>query len=403
MLKSISRIYIVAANEPFPVGMACTNRILSLSRGFAEHDLDVMVICLYPTEHDAGVAVNKNTRGTVGKIRYEYSCGTTIRGKNIFERRWLKVKSLFRVYQILRGSKTCSGGKILMVYVDSPLHLILFYILSRIYRLKFIQDKSEFPFVLKNTSINGKIYAWIYTCFMYRLFDAMLVMTNPLEKYFRKRINRKTRLFRAPMTVEVSRFMNPSLPKPNQSRYIAYCGDVGGNKDGVSDLLKSFSIVHQTWPDLMLYIIGDAPGTRSLEDLKTLSLKLGISHNVVFTGRLQRDEVPKYLCNAAILALARPSGMQAEGGFPSKLGEYLSTSNPVVVTRVGDIPDYLTDGENAFLVEPDDVNAFAQKIEYVLMHQDVAKEVGRRGKDVAVNNFDYKIQTQRIIEFLLGL
>ena len=59
--------------------------------------------------------------------------------------------------------------------------------------------------------------------------------------------------------------------------------------------------------------------------------------------------MPKYLCNAKLLALARPDSIQAQGGFPTKLGEYLATGRPVVVTKVGEIPDYLEDGVNAFL------------------------------------------------------
>ena len=49
-----------------------------------------------------------------------------------------------------------------------------------------------------------------------------------------------------------------------------------------------------------------------------------------------------------MLVLARPDNIQAKGGFPTKLGEYLATGNPVVVTKVGEIPNYLIDGVNAF-------------------------------------------------------
>jgi len=64
---------------------------------------------------------------------------------------------------------------------------------------------------------------------------------------------------------------------------------------------------------------------------------------------------------AKILALARPKSKVADAGFPSKLTEYLSTGNPVVVTRVGEIPYYLKDNVHAFLTEPDSVNSFAER------------------------------------------
>jgi len=42
----------------------------------------------------------------------------------------------------------------------------------------------------------------------------------------------------------------------------------------------------------------------------------GYKNRIIFTGRLNRNEVAKY-------------------GFPIKLGEYLSTGKPIIVTSVG--------------------------------------------------------------------
>jgi glycosyltransferase involved in cell wall biosynthesis len=187
------------------------------------------------------------------------------------------------------------------------------------------------------------------------------------------------------------------------SRYIAYCGYVGGNKDGVQNLIEAFAKLDARHDDVKLYIIGDASGTSDLERLQQLARDLGVQHRVVFTGRVLRDEIPRYLCNASILALARPAGLQSEGGFPSKLGEYLATGNPVVVTRVGDIPEYLTNGKDAFLVEPDDVNGFAGKLDHVLSNPDLARKVGLTGREVARTNFDYQVQGERIVQFLRDL
>jgi glycosyltransferase involved in cell wall biosynthesis len=101
-----------------------------------------------------------------------------------------------------------------------------------------------------------------------------------------------------------------------------------------------------------------------------------------------------------VLALARPRSLQAQGGFPTKLGEYLATGNPVVVTKVGDIPLYLTDNETAFLAEPNDVDSFAKKIEFVLSNPDIAMKVGEAGKRLTQEVFNYKYQANNIVEFI---
>jgi len=393
-------IFMVAADEPFPIGMACTNRMISLGKGFVEEKTYVKIICLRPTERPERGIVNKEARGFIDGIEFEYSCGTTVRKKNILQRQWLKINGVLRASSILKASKDPGDKNVLMLYADSLIYITLFFILSKIYKFTFIQDKSEYPFVSRKTSFFGKIYARLYTNYVYRLFDALLVMTKPLKTYFEQRVNKHARLLHVPMIVDISRFLSNPSPSPDKSRYIAYCGHLGGNKDGVPILIKSFAIVANKYSDVKLYIIGDAPGTDDLEKLMRLKDDLCLSERVVFTGRVKRDDIPGYLCNASILALARPTSLQSEGGFPSKLGEYLSTGNPVVVTKVGDIPDYLTDGENAFLVEPNNSQAFAEKLDYVIANQDVAKRVGINGRAVALKNFDYHVQAKRVVEFL---
>jgi len=114
---------------------------------------------------------------------------------------------------------------------------------------------------------------------------------------------------------------------------------------------------------------------------------------------VSQADMPRYLQGAAVLVLARPSSVQAEYGFPTKLPEYLATGRPVLATRVGDIPRYLQDGVNAFLVEPDDVAAFAERLEYILAHPDEAREVGQRGRSLTMREFSNTFQAGRLASF----
>ncbi len=98
------------------------------------------------------------------------------------------------------------------------------------------------------------------------------------------------------------------------------------------------------------------------------------------------------------LLLARPANKQSEGGFPSKLGEYLSTGNPVVITNTGEISDYLEDGVSAFIAEPDSIESFSDKLEEAYKSP-ISKSIGLKGKEVAEKYFDYKIQASKLSSF----
>jgi len=176
-------------------------------------------------------------------------------------------------------------------------------------------------------------------------------------------------------------------------------------KDGILDLIKSFSIINRLNCDTHLLIIGDITnGNTLLPELKRYAYGLGIPEDTItFKGLTSHVEIPRLLLSCQILALTRPKGVFAEAGFPTKLGEYLATGKPVVVTKVGDIPKYLKDGESAYLVDPDDNKAFAEKLDLVLSHYEDALKIAQKGKELTNTVFNYKVQSERMQNFLLKL
>ena len=163
-------------------------------------------------------------------------------------------------------------------------------------------------------------------------------------------------------------------------------------------LLKAFALIAKKCPEYKLYIIGKAPSNDS-ENYK-LAEDLGIIDQVVFTGVVQASDIPQLLTNAEILALARPNSVQNTYGFPTKLGEYLLTGNPVVITRVGDIPLFLKDRESALMSECGDYISFADNLLWAIRNPKEAKLIGMRGKAVAQENFNYLIESKKIIDFI---
>ena len=200
------------------------------------------------------------------------------------------------------------------------------------------------------------------------------------------------------MTVDPSRF--EGLKKEQTERYIAYCGKATNNKDGVDQLIKAFAITSNTHPDVKLYIIGTPPKRADLSGNLELVESLDITGKVVFTGIIPSEQIPQVLMNAEVLALARPENMQAKYGFPTKLGEYLLTGNPVVATSVGDIPLFLRDGESALLADASSINDFASKLNWILDNPESAYLIGQRGKNVAMNYFNTQIESTKMLRLM---
>ncbi len=74
-------------------------------------------------------------------------------------------------------------------------------------------------------------------------------------------------------------------------------------------------------------------------------------------------------------------------GFGLAVTEALWKGKPVVASNVGGIPIQIKDGINGFLVEPHDTEGFAEKIIEILQKPELAKEMGKNGKEIVRNKF----------------
>jgi glycosyltransferase involved in cell wall biosynthesis len=98
--------------------------------------------------------------------------------------------------------------------------------------------------------------------------------------------------------------------------------------------------------------------------------------------------------------MVRGKSLESQASFPSKLIEYLATAKPVITVDVGEIRDYLNDGINAFIVEPGNSRALAEKIDLVLSEYERALNVGQSGRQLTSTVFNYNYQSKRILDFI---
>lgn len=227
--------------------------------------------------------------------------------------------------------------------------------------------------------------------------DCFAIMTNTLLEYYKSLSKPDAVFIHLPMTVDMSRF-NIVKSTDTDEKYVAFAGSSDNLKDGLNILIESFGKIHTRYPEYKLKIAGFYH--RDVEKQKQIITRYKIQDKVQYIGVLTREQIPQFLINASILALARPDSHQAQGGFPTKLGEYLATKNPVCVTTTGEIGNYLTDNESAFLAIPGNVDSFTDALDRAMRDNDNARKVGFAGYEVAKKNFDKEVQSRRLYDFL---
>jgi glycosyltransferase involved in cell wall biosynthesis len=388
-------IYILAV-QPFPYGMAATNRIISYCKGFVELGYYVKVLNIRPTENMDQVVNNENIFGEYFGINFQYTAKTTIWPKNRLKKLWLLfIGTLNAAWLYLKCGK--NGDVVLSATINININFI-FFILSYFKRNPFIKVEDEYPIMFIDSKKKySRIFTWFYLKFFFKMFDGMIVISHHLENYYQFKVRKKTPILVVPMTVEPERFRLQRNPSED---YIAYCGYIGGSKDGIPILIDAFKIFVQFHKNIKLYLIGFTNNDEELIQIKNQIQSNDLSNDVILTGRISRDEIPSYLCNAKALVLSRPANKQAEGGFPTKLGEYLATGLPVIVTSVGDIPIYLKDNVNAFISEPGSPSSFANKLIAVFNNYENSLRVGQEGQKLVYSTFNYLVQAKNMIQLI---
>jgi glycosyltransferase involved in cell wall biosynthesis len=379
----------------FPEGTAATNHAYTYAKGFIENGTKVHIIC---TENE----YLENYDGITNGILYYHPFAQKERSPYFIMRRWYKFRKYFRTFSLISRIDREEQIIALNLWTYRLGTQLFAYFLAKYFRTKLIIERSEHP--LRNykddriSQFSGRTRLQVERY----LYDGIFCMTNYLIEFYKKAGFSVSKLFLVPSTVDTERF-NIKCKSPFDYNYILYCGSLTVLKDGVDILIESFNKISGKYPDLKLVLIGK--GDTSEEELliRNLVVSLHLEKRVIFPGQLPRADIPPYLLNAKILALARPKSKVADAGFPSKLTEYLSTGNPVVVTEVGEIPFYLKDNETAFLSEPDNIDAFAEKVDYVLDNYEYAREVAARGKELTATIFNYNYQARRMLTFINSL
>ncbi|MCR4828261.1 MAG: glycosyltransferase family 4 protein [Bacteroidales bacterium] len=228
-----------------------------------------------------------------------------------------------------------------------------------------------------------------------RQISGLFVITPSLKKYY---INEfgidEQKVETLNMVVDPHRFDN--LDGVLIQNWITYCGIISEAKDGISYLLKAYSIVRKEYPQFKLVIIGPFENEKTEDDVKCLINENALSEDVVLMGRVPSSRMPELLSQSKILALARPKQKQEAFGFATKIGEYLMTNRPVVMTDVGNVSDYLVDKEDVILARPNDECDLAEKLMWVIEHYDEATIIGNKGKQTALRFFNSEIEVDKI-------
>jgi glycosyltransferase involved in cell wall biosynthesis len=111
---------------------------------------------------------------------------------------------------------------------------------------------------------------------------------------------------------------------------------------------------------------------------------------VTFLGNLYHEQVAAAMATAD--AIVVPSVVDRAGrvdGLPSTVLETLASGRPVIATRVGCIPEVVTEGETGLLVPEKDPAAIARAIEHLRDDPAARRRLGAEARRTALTNLSW--------------
>ena len=164
----------------------------------------------------------------------------------------------------------------------------------------------------------------------------------------------------------------------------------------IGKIIKAISDLNS--PLINLNIIGDGP---ELNQLQKISLESNNKDNIIFHGKLNRDDINHIFLKSDIYIQA--SNYE---GLPHSLLEAMSYGIPVLCTPVGECKEILGNEDRGYILDlPVSKNNIKSKISEIIGEKNIANKKGERGKDFInekynlTNSFNlYKNLFTRLLE-----
>lgn len=356
----------------------------------------ILFILHYPPPIHGAAMVGEYIRES-SLVNTSFSCeyinlSTSARVDTVGKRSWSKLKRFFEIIlQTYRGIKKFKPDQVYLTLTSTGIGFFkdaLVVCVIKLFKVQII-----YHFHNKGVSLNQHrfLYNLAYK-FVFKNARVILLSShlfNDVKKYVPSSKVSYCANGVPEQAIGVTR--EASNDKTNQ---ILFLSNLIESK-GVYVLLKACSILQARKIDFKcLFVGGEGDITAEKFQKKVTELSL---ENVFYLGKKYDKDKDEIYRQADIFAL--PTFYSNEC-FPLVLLEAMQYNLPVVSTPEGGIPAMIKEGETGFLVQQNDANELADKLEYLINKPELRHEMGNKGRNYYLKEFTLRKFEENIIEIL---
>ena len=385
------RVFICSSGK-YPRETASANRIHIFAKMCEEKNLEVLI---------TSCGKNDEISYDVSKDCYVYD---GIMYKNI---KTAKNKNIFEF--IFRGKRTCDilndydFSKDDIVIVDTSIPMYSLPILRFVHQRggRVIFDRTEWyqPFQYKFGKFDPN---FLLNDFHFHHIipkgDGVIVISKFLYQHFKGKVNN---IFYLPFVTDALVKRSNQIQNDKDKIRFIYPGNPG-KKDNFAALLKGFeSLTQEEQNRIEFHITLISPNQLKNILGKDAYLLESLKDRVVFHGRLEYDELIKLYNTVDFLLVVKSDNIVSKSNFPSKVPELMAYGVIPILTKIGDIADYLEDSKNCIFIEDDQPDLIADAINQAINLSNEKKEqMQSNTKNVIETTLNYKNWSESFVNFL---
>lgn len=387
----------------FPEGLAPTNRIKAYAKGLIQNGAKVKLYLPFPT-YSYHNRMSMSKEGIIETIPYCYT-SKIHKSKYKIGRAIAHFFGIRKIYgYVSAGRKIYKDNKkikidCLIVSTDHLLNLWVFSLVAQCIQAKAIFIFDEYPIPIRHKLKNSipKWKTYLYGKIL-KKYSAYVSISEKLKDYYCGIIPIKTLILSS--ITDIDRFSNIKVIDKSDDNYICYMGNMELSKDNVDLIIRAYAQLQQTeFLTIKLFLYG-MPSSSDKAKLTQIIDENKLENKVFFKGKASYEEVPTVLCNATLLVSSQPDTLRASGGFPTKLGEYLMSSVPVLLSDVGENSKFVSDNKQVFFAKPNSIEDFAFKMQSIFSNYEFAKSVALEGKRYVINNYSHVMKGKELLNFI---
>ncbi|MGZ4910356.1 MAG: glycosyltransferase family 4 protein [Halobacteriota archaeon] len=190
-----------------------------------------------------------------------------------------------------------------------------------------------------------------------------------------------------PNGVSLQAFDSLHTSREREIKQVLFVGRLSSVK-GVEYLIKAAKIVLTRHEDATFLIVGDGEERQSLK-----ALTKGYENCIKFCGHISKRALVELYKSSAVLVLPSYTRLEA---FGVVLLEAMACETPVIASRIPGVCDVI--GKGGFLVTPRSSQALAAAIQNVFDSPANARRMGKRGRQLVEQKYDWKIVAQKVLD-----